>query len=140
MSENKKIYKKVKAQTPFMTVLKLYISGIIAFIFILSMFALIVMNIYTPQNMMRIYVIADAAVVSFIISVICCRVIQHKKLIFGMTLSLLTVISEFILILCFNSADITPETYLMFPVVLIISLIGCITGSNMRIRNNRRRH
>ena len=139
MSENKNNYKKITVQSPFIIISKLYIAGIAAFLAILSIFSVLVMNMHTSDELLQLYVIADGAAVSFIISLICCTKIQNKRLICGLSLSALTAISEFILILCFNNADICPQTYILIPAVMILSFMGCISGCNIRIKGKKRR-
>ena len=139
MSENKKIYKKVKLQSPFVDFIALYAVGIILFLTILAIFSVVVMNVDTTQTLMQIYVFADAAIVSFVVSLLSCMVFQSKKLLSGMIIAVMTGVSEFLLLISFNNTNMDVRIYIMIPVILIFSFVGCVSGCNIKLKSKSRR-
>lgn len=139
MSENKNIYKKVKLQSPIAAIIMLYISGVALFLTILAAVSIIIMNINTSDTMMQIYIITDAAVVAFIISAISCFVFQSKKLIYGMIVSVLIGISEFLLLVSLNNVNMNASIYVMIPAVIVFAFAGCVCGCNIGPRHKKRR-
>ena len=139
MSENKKIYKKVKLQSPFINIIVLYVAGISLFLTILAFFTVVIMNVDTSHTLMQIYVISDAGIVSFIISLVSCMVFQSKRLVCGMIISVMTGISELLLLISFNNANMDARFYIMIPVILVFGFVGCVSGCNIRVKNRKRR-
>ncbi len=132
MSEFKAKYKKNKELSPFSVVAISYIFELILFIAILSVISFIITKNHTEAGIMQLYVILDSAVVAFVMSALCSNKIVTKKLIFGMLVSIAAGITEFLIIMCFNSAQLVWQAYIILPAVIIAALAGCITGSNIR--------
>ena len=114
--------------------LKGFIAGLLSFIILIAVFSLVVLKSSIPEKYFFILVLAASAVSSLIGSLAACFKNKSKNLIIGMSVAIILLLTEFIILLCFNNANLSNSVYLMFPSALALGFIGCIIGANIRTK------
>ena len=107
------------------------ITGIVVFIILLAVSSLLILNILIPSERLYILILV-ASGISVIIGSACGSFTAYgRKLFFGMTVTLILTVIEFILLLCINNIAISINIIMMLPVSVISGLIGSVTGANI---------
>lgn len=109
-----------------------YFLALIIFFAELSAFSLVVMKNVLSVSVLQTFVIFSAAISVFVSAVIVSINAKTRKFIIAMLSAILIVITEFLLLASFNSYSLSWQAYLMIPIALISSFVGCILGMNKK--------
>lgn len=113
-------------------ILLAYFSGIVSFAIMLSVFSIVIMNYHTANSMLQFYVLICSGVSSLIVSLAASMSVKTKRLIYGMAVAIVTGITEFLILLCFNNSGLTGQVYILFPIVIVMGFVGCVIGTNIK--------
>lgn len=106
--------------------------GVPAYVACLSVFSLIILKTNILEQYFFLMTLCCGGLSSFAGSLFASRKAGSKKLLSGMFTAVFLLIAEFLLLLCFNKADMSNYIYLMFPISLLLGFIGCVIGTNIR--------
>lgn len=106
--------------------------GMIAFIGMMTVVSLIILNIAISQEYIYILVLIASGFSSLLGAAFACVFATGKRLITGMGLSVALAIIEFVLLLCFNNISLSNNIYFLLPTVIIFGFLGCLIGSNIK--------
>ena len=109
-----------------------FFIGVISFVFLLAVSSLILLKVNIRSEFMYIIVLISSSISSLISAAAACLFASGKRLITGMVIALILTITEFLLILCFNNANLSDNIYLMLPSAITAGFVGCVLGSNIR--------
>lgn len=106
--------------------------GIFAFIAVLSISSILILNISIQSEYLYLFVLAAAGFSALVEAIIMCMFIKNKRLIFGLGLSASLSVCQFLILLCFNNASLSNTIYILFPIVIFCGFIGCVIGTNIK--------
>jgi len=133
MSYSDAIIKKSKKESSVLKkILTALFAGLFAFIAILTISSFIIINISISPEYLFAFVLLASGISAIIGSVFSCMLQTSKLLFFGMLISAILAIFEFLLLLCFNNISLSNHIYLLFPVVILSGFFGCVLGINIK--------
>ncbi len=127
--------KNVKSKREFSISILLifsYFLALVVFFAGLSAFSLVAMKNVLSISVLQSFVIFSSAISVFISAVVVSINARRRKLITGMIVAIVIVITEFLLLMSFNTHTLSWQAYLMIPFALISAFIGCILGINKK--------
>ena len=105
--------------------------GIAIFIILLAVSSLLILNINIQSDRLYILILVTSRI-SVIVGATCGSfTASGKRLISGMTVTLILTVIEFVLLSCFNNIAISNKIIIIFPIAVISGFIGSITGTNV---------
>lgn len=116
----------------FMCVLKGASAGLISFVIALALSSLIVINSNITTNSFYIIVLIASALAAVLCAIITALSSAKNRLVTGMVAVIIITLIQFLILLCFNNADLSVKIYYMFPIDVAAGFLGCIAGSNIR--------
>ena len=114
------------------SVFKGFLTGVISLIIFLSIASLIILNLDIDKNYFFILVLVSSGLASVCCSLFSSVSVNSNRLLIGMISSVLIVIFQFVILIFFNSVDLSPKTYIIFPIDFVCGFAGCVLGSNIR--------
>ncbi|MBQ8209698.1 MAG: TIGR04086 family membrane protein [Clostridia bacterium] len=108
------------------------ISGLVSFVVFLAVFSIVILNTDIPTTYFFIMVLIASGISSIVCAAGASISSSKNKLIIGMLCSITVIIIQFVILLCFNNADLSSKIYLMFPADIVAGFIGCVIGANIR--------
>lgn len=106
--------------------------GWIIFVALLALFSLIILKSEINHSLFFLFVLGASMVSVMVGCMFVSKKAVGKKLPLGMVCCLILLITEFILLLCFNNTALSNKIYLIFPCDIVFGFIGCIIGANIR--------
>ena len=131
IKNNKKKTKSASSSLP-MAVLKGFIAGVAAYLILIMISSAVILNVSIQNKYLFLFMLASAGVSAIVGSSLTAKSAPSKKLPLGMAASVILLILQMIILMCFNNASMSNLVYLNIPVNLILGFIGCIIGSNIR--------
>lgn len=125
-----KYKRKKRSSNPASEIIISVLFGNIIFSIMLSVFAILIMNISVKSEYLFLFIIASSALAIFISAIYSSRKISKNRLLSGMISGTIIVLIHFLIILCFNNAQLAMRTYFIFPSAILSSFLGSITGIN----------
>ena len=126
---------KIKSRNnanPIKTCSIAYITGFFIFILTLASASFFVLNIPIESRHLHYFVMIATAVSAFVASLFSSLLVAKNRLGIGMGISLFLVISEFLVLLCFNNISLSGSIYVLFPIAIFFGFTGCIIGINIK--------
>lgn len=131
IKNNKKKTKTTSSSLP-LAVLKGFIAGMAAYLILIMISSAVILNVSIQNKYLFLFMLASAGVSAVVGSALTAKSAPSKKLPLGMAASVILLILQMIILMCFNNTSMSNLVYLNIPVNLIFGFIGCIIGSNIR--------
>ncbi len=129
--KNKRIVKPIIDSIP-RNLLNSTIFGIISFILFLAIFSLVLLKTDISSDKFYILVLISSGISVLVGSLAASIYVKKNKLLVGLISTITVNVIEFLILLCFNNAELSVKIYFMFPIGLILGFIGCVIGSNIK--------
>lgn len=126
---------KIKSRNktnPFKTCAIAYTTGVFIFILTLAAASIFILNMAVESEHLHYFVMIATAVSAFVASLFSSLLVAKNRLGIGMGISLFLVISEFLVLLCFNNISLSGSIYVLFPIAIFFGFTGCIIGINIK--------
>ena len=132
-TQKTKTVSRAKVKNDFVSnIIKGFIFGIVSFIAFTAIFSLVILKTAIPEKYFFIMVLVSSAMSAMVGSLTACIKNKSKNLIIGMSVSIALLLAEFIILLCFNNANLSNNIYFMIPSVVALGFLGCVIGANIR--------
>ena len=112
--------------------LKGMMAGIVSFTVFLAIFSLVILKTDIESRLFFIFILITVGLSAFIGSFFTSAAAKKTRLLNGLLTTLILLVLEFILLLCFNNASLSVKVYLMIPIGILLGFIGGALGSNLR--------
>ena len=127
MSEFRKTTKK-----PVITICFSVMAGIIIFILFYIILSFLILNIIIKKDYLYLFNFAISSVAVFISSFISSVRANNRKLIKGLLAGIVLLLLIFVIYFIANSYTLSLKLFIIVPVSLIFSFLGCVTGINSK--------
>ena len=132
MSVNIKRRKSKKEYNIFSVIAFSSVFSVVLFFALLAAFSLFIMKNHTETTLLQTFVIVSAGISTMFSAFICSYSVKAKRLIIGMLDSIFISVCEFIVLICFNNAELTWKVYFIIPITLLTAFLGCVLGINLK--------
>ena len=124
--------KKTKGTSLPMALLKGFIAGMAVYLILMMISSAVILNVSIQNKYLFLFMLASASVSAMVGSSLTAKSASSKKLPLGIATSVILLILQMIILMCFNNTSMSNLVYINIPVNLIFGFIGCIIGSNIR--------
>ena len=111
--------------------IKSSVIGILAFVIMLAIFSIVIMNSEIASHNFFIMVLVASGIAAIVSSLVSSIFAYRYSLITGMLAVIIITSIQFLILLCLNNADLSMKVYLMFPINFVAGFIGCVAGTNI---------
>lgn len=106
--------------------------GIILFIIVLSASSLIMLNVAIDSEYLFLFVLIASGISALFSAFSSSLMLKNKRLIIGISISVVLAVFEFLILLCFNNASLSNLVYLIFPIMIFCGFTGYVIGTNIK--------
>ncbi len=108
------------------------ISGETIFILFLALSSLVILNTTVNKELFFIFVLGSSGISVLAGSIFSSIKAKKGKFLNGLLTSLILLVSQFLLLICFNNALLSVKIYLLVPLTALSGFAGSAVGSNVK--------